>query len=354
MKLYISKLHYKKDLTLSETAALSVLRCVSIFYALAVRVRNVLYNKHLLPAYSAKEYVISIGNITTGGVGKTPLTLEVARYFLERNKKTAIISRGYGAKLSNKEPIIVSDGSGAKYSAVEAGDEPVWLAENCKGAGVVICSSRIKAEKFIRDTLSPDIIILDDGFQHRKMRRDLDIVLIDAKNKFGNGFLLPAGPLREDISSIKRADKVIIVNKGSDLKNALKYCDYIKKKFQKDTYLCKIVPDYVYNIVTNEELPKNSKIMAFSAIGQPKGFYDFLKNDYKLAAVLEFEDHHTYEKNDISRIIHYSQEENIENIVTTEKDAVKLIDIIKDIELPIRIYALKLKAYIDIKEVCGG
>ncbi len=353
MKLYISKLHYKKDLTLSDKAVLTVLRGLSLFYAVAVRSRNALYNKKLLPSYNSKAYVISIGNITTGGVGKTPLTMEIANYFLSLNKKVAIISRGYGASRSSGRPLLVSDGSGAKYSASEAGDEPVWLAENCKGAFVITCKSRIKAEKFMRDTLEPEVIILDDGFQHRKMKRDLDIVLVDAKNKFGNGCLLPAGPLREDLSSIERADKVIVVNKGANLKNALKYCDYLKNKFKKDTYLCKIVPDVAYNIMNGQILPKGAKIMAFSAIGQPEGFYEFLKNDYKLISILEFEDHHAYEREDISKIICYAQEENIEHIVTTEKDAVKLMDILKGIELPVNIYALKLKAYMDIKEVCG-
>ena len=93
--------------------------------------------------------------------------------------------------------------------------------------------------------------------------------------------------------------------------------------------------------------------MAFSAIGQPASFYEFLKNDYRLVAVMDFEDHHGYDQEDISKIIQFAQEENITSIVTTEKDAVKLIDIIKDVELPINFYALKLKAYLDIKEVCG-
>lgn len=353
MKLFISKLHYKKKPTILENILIVILQTIGIFYNVATKIRNKLYDKKLLPSYTSKSFVISVGNITTGGVGKTPLTLEVAKYFLSLNKKVAILSRGYGAKLPNKEPTLISDGSGALYSASIAGDEPVWLANNCKGTYIVTCSSRIKAEKFIKEKFNPDVIILDDGFQHRKMKRDLDLVLVDAKNKFGNKHLLPAGPLREDLQNIKRANKVIVVNKGHDSKEALKYCDYLKKRFQKETYLCKIVPDYAYNIVTGEELPKDSRIMAFSAIGQPAGFYDFLKVDYKLMAILEFEDHHTYERDDISKIIHYAQEENISNIVTTEKDAVKLIDIIQNIELPINIYALKLKAYIDIKEICG-
>lgn len=353
MRLFISKLHYKKDYTVYEKTVVYLLRFISIFYDLCVRLRNKLYEKKLIRTYNSKSFVISIGNLTTGGVGKTPITLETAKYYLSLNKKVAILSRGYGGKIDNKSPHLISDGSGALFSAELAGDEPVWLSNNAKGAYVVTCSNRIKAEKFIKEKYSPDIIILDDGFQHRKMKRDIDIVLIDAKNKFGNGFILPAGPLREDVSNIKRADKIVVVNKNFDSKNALKYCDYLKKKFQKDTYLCKIVPDFAYNILTYEELPLDTKVMAFSAIGQSGSFYRFLKKDYKLAAVLEFDDHHNYDKDDVSKIIHFAQEENIDSVITTEKDAVKLVDIIKDIEMPVKFYALKLKAYIDIKDICG-
>ena len=312
-----------------------------------------MYDKKILRAYGSKSFVVSIGNVTTGGVGKTPLTCEVANYFLSLNKKVAILSRGYGAKISNKLPNLISDGSGSLFPASVVGDEPVWLSNNCKGAYVVTCSSRIKAEKFIQEKYSPDVIILDDGFQHRKMKRDLDIVLIDSKNKFGNKFLLPAGPLREDISSIKRAKKIVVVNKDIETKKALQYCDHLKNKFKKDTYLCNLAPDYVYDIVTGSVLPTGKKIMAFSAIGQSAGFYNFLKQDYRLIAVLDFEDHHMYDKNDISKIIGYAQEEGIDCVVTTEKDAVKIVDIIKDVEMPIKFYALKLKAYVDVKDVCG-
>lgn len=354
MKLFISRIHYKKDLNIYEKTVFYLLKILSIFYNLIIIIRNELYDKKIIPSYGSKSYVISIGNITTGGVGKTPFTLEAARYFLALNKRVGIISRGYGAKLSNKEPNLISDGSGALFKASIAGDEPVWLSENCKGAYVVTCRNRIKAEKFLAEKFHPEVIILDDAFQHRKIKRDLDIILIDAKNKFGNANVLPAGPLREDIKSLKRADKVIVVNKSFDSQKALKFCDYLKNKFKKDIFLCKIVPDYAYNLLSGDKLPLGSRIMAFSAIGQPSGFYDFLKRDYKLAAVLEFEDHHNYNKTDISKIIEFAQEENIEYIVTTEKDAVKIIDFIENVEMPVKFFALKLKAYIDIKEVLGA
>lgn len=353
MKLFISKLHYKKNPSIAERFITAMLRFIGFPYFVITNIRNQLYDKKLLPAYNSKSFVISIGNITTGGVGKTPFTLEVAKYYLSLNKRVAILSRGYGAKLSNKEPHVISDGSGSMFNASVAGDEPVWLANNCKGAIVVTCASRIKAEKFIKDKYNPDIIILDDGFQHRKMKRDLDIVLVDAKNKFGNKHVLPAGPLREKLSNIKRADKIVVVNKNIEANNALKYCDHLKEKIKKDIYMCKLVPENAYEVFTSEQLRPNTRIMAFSAIGQPESFYDFLKIDYKLIAVLDFEDHHGYDKEDIIKIINFAQEEGIDSIVTTEKDAVKLVDIIRDVDMPVKFYALKLKAYVDIKDVCG-
>lgn len=354
MKLFISKLHYKKNPNMVEKLLTLILRTIGSPYFVVSQIRNKLYDKKLLPSYMSNSFVISVGNITTGGVGKTPVTLEIAKYYLSLNKKVAILSRGYGAKLGNKEPNLISDGSGALFPANLAGDEPVWLANNCKGAYVVTCSSRVKAEKFIKEKYNPDIIILDDGFQHRKMRRDLDIMLVDSVNKFGNKLVLPAGPLRENLSNILRANKIVVVNKTYDDKNALKYCDYLKKKYDKDLYLCKLLPDYAYNIVNNlDRLSKGARILAFSAIGQSESFYDFLKTEYILNGIIEFEDHHSYDKEDVSKIIRFAQDENINCVVTTEKDAVKITEIIKDIEMPIKFYALKLRAIVDIKDICG-
>ena len=354
MKLFISKLHYKKNPNIFDKLLIMTLQVIGSPYFVVSQIRNKLYDKRLLPSYMSNSFVISVGNITTGGVGKTPVTLEIAKYYLSLNKRVAILSRGYGAKLNNKEPNLISDGSGALFPAHLAGDEPVWLANNCKGAYVVTCASRIKAEQFIKEKYNPDIIILDDGFQHRKMRRDLDIMLVDAVNMFGNKHVLPAGPLRESLNGISRASKIVVVNKNFDDKNALKYCDYLKKKYDKDIYLCKLIPDFAYNIMNKEEqLQKGTRILAFSAIGQSESFYNFLKTEYILNGIIEFEDHHSYEQEDISKIIHFAQEENIDSVVTTEKDAVKIAEIIKDIDMPIKFYALKLKAIVDIKEICG-
>lgn len=354
MKLFVSKLHYKNTLDFFEAAALKVLLFFSVFYRIVVGVRNFLYDKKIIKAYKENAYTISVGNLTTGGVGKTPVTAAIANYFSTvKNKKVAILSRGYGANLDNKKPNIISNGDEVFYDADLAGDEPVWLAQNCNKTAIITCSSRIKAAKLAVDKLKAEVLILDDGFQHRKMKRDLNIVLIDNRNKFGNGYVLPAGPLREPLANINRADKIVLVNKSYDDEDANCYCSVLEKLFNKKVYLCKMIPEFVYNIVTDEHLKDGEQIIAFCAIGQPKEFYNFLKDNYNLAVTVDFEDHHSYDESNLRELIQIANKEGIKNLVTTEKDAVKIKEILLKYKPNLNIYALKLKAYFDIEEICN-
>ena len=216
-----------------------------------------------------------------------------------------------------------------------AGDEPYWLAVNLNMCAVLTCSNRYKACKYAIENLGVTKIILDDGFQHRKLHRDLDIVLIDSEKTFGNQNLLPAGPLREDDSAFKRIDKLVIVSKNVDHTKSEKLARIMQKKQGVDTFLCKIEPDYVYNIVSGEHLQPNSEIVAMSAIGQPEQFYRFLEPNFVIKNKYTFDDHHQYNFDDVKDIN--------DSIVTTEKDAVKLALLNKS-----NIYALKLKTTIDI------
>ena len=181
-------------------------------------------------------------------------------------------------------------------------------------------------------------IILDDGFQHRKLYRDLDIVLADSEKMFGNENLLPAGPLREGTEGFDRIDKLIVVSKNTDHSKAEKLTRIFEKKQGVKTLLCKTEPDYIYNIISGEHLEYGAEITAVSAIGQPEQFYKFLEKDYKIREKISFDDHHKYKEDDIK---------NIDGIiVTTEKDAVKLALLNKN-----NIYALKLKTTIPVEEL---
>lgn len=332
LKTKITKLHYDKN---AKGFLFGILKLCSLFYAIASGIKNYLYDNGIIKPKKVDAYVISVGNFTTGGVGKTPVVARLAKYFVENGEKPAIVSRGYGGKLNNKIVHVISDGINLYYKADMAGDEPYWLAVNTDGCAVLTCSNRYKAAKYAVDQLGCTKIILDDGFQHRKLYRDLDIVLVDSEKMFGNENLLPAGPLREGTEGFKRLNKLVIVSKNKDHTRAEKLAKIIEKKQGVNTIVCKTEPDYVYNIVSGEHLEKGAEVTALSAIGQPEQFYAFLEGDYIIKDKITFDDHHKYSLSDIEKIEG--------NIITTEKDAVKLALLNRQ-----NIYALRLNTVIDV------
>lgn len=335
LKTNITKLHYTKE---PKGLLFSLLKFCSIFYGIGSGFKNLLYDKNIIKPKKVDAFVISVGNFTTGGVGKTPVVAEIAKYFVEKGERVAIISRGYGGKLNNKNVHVISDGINLYYKADMAGDEPYWLAVNLNMCAVLTCSNRYKAAEYAIKELGVTKIILDDGFQHRKLARDLDIVLVDSEKMFGNENLLPAGPLREGMEGFKRVSELVIVSKNVDHTRAEKIAKIMQKKQGIKATVCKVEPDYAYNIISGEHLQNGAEIIALSAIGQPEQFYKFLEKDYKIKEKITFDDHHQYTKDDIA---------NIDGtIVTTEKDAVKLALLNKN-----NIYALKLKTVLDVESL---
>ena len=335
LKTNITKLHYTKE---PKGLLFSLLKFCSIFYGIGSGFKNLLYDKNLLKPKKVDAFVISVGNFTTGGVGKTPVVAEIAKYFVEKGERVAIISRGYGGKLNNKNVHVISDGINLYYKADMAGDEPYWLAVNLNMCAVLTCSNRYKAAEYAIKELGVTKIILDDGFQHRKLARDVDIVLVDSEKMFGNENLLPAGPLREGMEGFKRVSELVIVSKNVDHTRAEKIAKIMQKKQGIKTTVCKVEPDYAYNIISGEHLQSGAEITALSAIGQPEQFYKFLEKDYKIKEKITFDDHHQYTENDIANIAG--------TIVTTEKDAVKLALLNKN-----NIYALKLKTVLNVESL---
>ena len=335
LKTNITKLHYTKE---PKGLLFSLLKFCSIFYGIGSGFKNLLYDKNIIKPKKVDAFVISVGNFTTGGVGKTPVVAEIAKYFVEKGERVAIISRGYGGKLNNKEVHVISDGINLYYKADMAGDEPYWLAVNLNMCAVLTCSNRYKAAEYAIKELGVTKIILDDGFQHRKMARDVDIVLVDSEKMFGNENLLPAGPLREGMEGFKRVSELVIMSKNVYHTRAEKIAKIMQKKQGIKATVCKVEPDYAYNIISGEHLQSGAEITALSAIGQPEQFYKFLEKDYKIKEKITFDDHHQYTEDDIA---------NIDGtIVTTEKDAVKLALLNKN-----NIYALKLKTFLDVESL---
>lgn len=339
IKTQITKIHYDKN---AKGLFFNLLRFCSLFYGIGSGFKNYLYDKGIIKPKKVDAFVVSVGNFTTGGVGKTPVVAEIAKYLIEKGEKPAIVSRGYGGKLNNKTVHVISDGINLYYKADWAGDEPYWLAVNLDGCAVLTCSNRYMAAKYAIEELGCTKIILDDGFQHRKLHRDLDLVLVDSEKMFGNENLLPAGPLREGMEGFNRIDKLILVSKNKDHSKAEKLAKIISKKGingnKVETILCKTEPDYIYNIVSGEHLEKGAEVTAISAIGQPEQFYKFLEDDYIIKEKLTFDDHHKYSEEDIKDIEG--------NIVTTEKDAVKLALLGKT-----NIFALKLKTVLSLENI---
>ena len=334
LKTKITQLHYTRD---PDGILFDLLKFCSYFYAFGSRFKNILYDKKILRPKKVDAFVISVGNMTTGGVGKTPVVSEIAKYLRSKGKSVAIVSRGYSGKLNNKNVNVISDGRRIFYDAIDAGDEPFWLAENTKGVSVLTCKSRYNAAKYAIEKLKAEVIILDDGFQHRKLHRDLDLVLMDSVKGFGNENLLPAGPLREGAEALDRIDKLVVVSKSCKHDTAKKVAKIMYKRLKLPTCICCTEPDYVYNIKTGQRLMEGMDATAMCAIGQPQQFYDFLK-DFNIVKTLTFDDHHQYLPTDIIDIAG--------NIITTEKDAVKLMRFDRD-----NIYALKLRTVVDVEEL---
>lgn len=332
LKTEITKIHYNKN---AKGFLVKLLEFASIFYRLGSGLKNKLYDKNIIKPKKVDAFVISIGNITTGGVGKTPIVAQIANYLTSNGEKVAIISRGYGGKLSNNNINVISDGKNIFYNAKLAGDEPFWLAQNAGKTIVITTKNRYKGAKYAVENFGASKIILDDGFQHRKLHRDLDIVLMDSKMGFGNEKLLPAGPLREGMEAFSRIDKFVIVSKDTEHSRAEKLAKIMAKKMKIETFICYTEPDFVYNIKTGEKLPERTEAVALCAIGQPKQFYDFL-NNYKISQTIDFDDHHGYTEKELPAGI----------IITTEKDAVKMKDFQRN-----DIFALKLKTIIDVKNL---
>lgn len=332
LKTEITKIHYNKD---AKGLLLKLLEFGAIFYGIGSGLKNHLYDKNILKPKKVDAFVISVGNITTGGVGKTPVVSEIAKYFVAQGEKVAIVSRGYGGKLSNKNVNVISDGEKVFYNAQLAGDEPFWLATNSKGAIVITTKNRFEGAKYAVEKFGVTKIILDDGFQHRKLHRDLDIVLMDSKMGFGNEKLLPAGPLREGLEAFSRIDKLVVVSKNVDHSRAEKLAKIMAKKMKVEAFVCKTEPDYVYNIKTEEKLVQGTEATALCAIGQPQQFYAFL-GGYKIKQTIDFDDHHSYVEEELPEGL----------IITTEKDAVKMQKFSRD-----DIFALKLKTVIDVENL---
>lgn len=298
----------------------------SIIYGGIIRLRNRMYDLAVFKTRKLNCMVIGIGNITVGGTGKTPMTIMLANLLKERGYRPAVLSRGYGGK--NKNTItVVSDENHILADSDEAGDEPVLIAKSAKGVPVITGPKRYFTGRYAVNRLGADVLILDDAFQHRCLFRNIDIVLLDGKRPFGNGFLLPRGPLREPKKALQRADIIVLTGIGTEEEAMSLDKEFptipIFRGYHKPKELVKAEESDSYTL----ESLSGKKVCAFAGIAKPESFQETIVSlGGKVLSFIAFPDHHRYTISDIENIKKAASNCLSEIIVTTEKDGIKLID----------------------------
>ena len=299
---------------------------VSWLYGCAVIGRNWCYDLGIIKTTRVTVPVISVGNMTAGGTGKTPFVEYLLRGLLEKKKKIAVISRGY--KRTTSGTVVVSDGVAVKVSPTEAGDEPFQIAKKFPGVIVIVDEKRSRAAKLTVVKFGVDVILLDDGFQHRSLRRDIDVVMIDGREPLEEIPLLPAGMRREPLSSLRRAD-IIAVSKPERLTPQV-FIQSVKKPVVKVT----TVPFQLCGPDGNEIMKigdlKGKPCVGFCGIGNPASFRATLeKLGLAVTEFLTFPDHHWYTERDLEHLTSVTTGKKTKLLITTEKDAVRILPVQK-------------------------
>jgi tetraacyldisaccharide 4'-kinase len=303
---------------------LTILLPFSYIYGLILVVREYLYKKNIFKTRSLSRPVISVGNLTLGGTGKTPLTIWLAEYFKKNGYKSAILTRGYKGRSRNKK-IIIND-KNLLYNNAKIGDEPLLMAKKLEDVPVIIGKNRYNSAILGEKNFKPDVYILDDGFQHIKLRRDLNILLLNGDMPFDNGKLFPSGSLREPIKSIKKADVIIITkidNSSEEIIHNVR--DYSSAPIFFMNYSVLGLKSFDGDKLITPEQFSSLKSIAFSGIANHKHFIEtILKNGIEIIDYVRFSDHHYYKKKDIKKIISLFIKSQVDVIITTGKDAVKI------------------------------
>lgn len=288
-----------------------LLRNVALIYTSVVRLRNLGYQWGILRSHAAGIPVISVGNITTGGTGKTPLVIWVCRYLQGRGVACTILTRGY------------------KTRPGTIADEPALLARACEGAAVVVNPDRVAGAKKAVDHHGAKVLVMDDGFQHRRLKRDLDIVVIDATCPFGYGKLIPAGLLREPLTSLSRASVAVITRTDLVDQSQLQQIESDLRRYTGDVPIVKTTHKFTgvvcdVNTMIGLDEMRDKPVYAFCGIGNPNAFFSSLESSsMKLVGTEVFDDHYMYTSDDLERLIRQAKSNGAEAILCTQKDWVK-------------------------------
>ena len=315
---------------------LAILKGLSCIFAAIVALRYFLYRVGLKRRHPLGIQVISIGNVTAGGTGKTPVTEIFARTLAAEGRKVAILSRGYRRKEAPwwqrlftdviSPPLVVSDGKHVLLDSATGGDEPYMLASNLPGVAVVVDRDRVKAGRYAIKRLGCDTIILDDGFQYQKLKHSIEVVLVDSTSRFGNGNMLPRGILREPVRHLKRADIIFLTKCRGDVSAVVQEI----RKYNKTAEIveCTHAPKSLKDVWSREEFPltwlEGKTTCTLSGIASPKGFENSLRHlGAKVVWCERYADHHSYDSSEILYALNRTADMGADALVTTEKDAVR-------------------------------
>ena len=327
-------------------AATVALTPIGGIYGIFVKARNTCYRRGILRPRQVGVPVISIGNLTSGGTGKTPLVEWTARELASLGRKVCILTRGYGRNNSARQ-VIASNGKEILADVAETGDEAFMLSERLRGQAAVICNAdRVSAAAWAIKNLGSDVFVLDDAFQHQQVARDLNILAIDATNPWGNRRSLPAGILRESIEELSRADCVIITR--ADLANSRGVQDEIEKIHPgMPVLLSQMRLTQLLEVATNIPLLDPEEIRAlpagaFCGLGNPESFFQLLQRaGYSLTYQRSFRDHHNFTQADVDLIVRAALSEGVRALLTTAKDAAKLSSL--NFELPCYVAEIEIE-----------
>lgn len=321
----------------------AVLSPLGLLYGAIVATRNRLYENGVFKSHNLNAPTVSIGNLTVGGTGKTPLVALTARILAVSGKRVCVLTRGY-KRADESKRVLVSDGEKILADAKTAGDEPLELARALLdvSVSVVADASRVSAGQWARVNLGATAFVLDDAFQHRQVARDLDIVCVDATDPFGNGKLLPAGILREPLKNMSRADAVVITranlvdeSKIKQIRNEIAEFNKGTKIFACENKIKTLTRLEDFNLqkqrealtiqaFTSSKLPSTTHL-AFCALGNAENFFEQLRREnLQIVSAEAFKDHHFYTQRDIDELHREAKERGVEALITTAKDAVKL------------------------------
>jgi tetraacyldisaccharide 4'-kinase len=304
-----------------------VLAAVAGSYRGLLGARDWLYSRGVLHSRALDCPVISIGNLTVGGTGKTPAVELAVRTLMELGHRPGVLSRGYGRRGSGVQ--VVADAASIRLDADEAGDEPFLLARRLPGVPVVVGPNRYETGRLARARFGVTALVLDDGFQHRTLRKNLEVVMARARSPWGNGRLLPGGPLREPLAALGRAHLVVATG-AADPGEAREVTDTVTRVAPAVPVLTAVhVPTECFESGAMRFVPVSAlggvKLVAFAGIGSPAGFRRTLaETSVAVAKFEEFADHHWYSREDLTRLDRRAAEARADGLVTTEKDWVRL------------------------------